>query len=333
MPMGMTQDVIWNSCPTIKCRRSADIVLRHKRQALLQHANSDQINAISELTLNVTFPSPPRPWQKLQRHKEALRHIARRKHSVTRRRADTGRGRRQESFFGKSVTNPCWPNIMTAAKELLMVPTADYNNLVNYYKGKITESALLNKAGRLAAERDLILKNPRIPSSVAVAMTQPKAQEVRRLTKRIRTGGMSAPPQPEDEDLLLTPLENKLDRILRATTEKTLKQQTPWVPLTRRRKLPKTPKKQLVKPEQTSTESGWLSSVKRGALKGLGQSMGVRVSGTSDNEDASATRRKKKKPTPKAVKRLRAAPGWEDWTEGKQLRRALLSEYEESDED
>ena len=225
---------------------------------------------------------------------------------------------------------------MAAAKEMLMVPTADYNNLVNYYKGKITESALLNKAGRLAAERHMILKNPRIPSSVAVAMTRPKAQEVRRLTKRIRTGGTTSasPPPDGEEDLLLSPLENKLDKILRATTEKTLKQQqTPWVPPTKKRKLPKTPKKQPIKPEQTSTKSGWISSMKRGALKGLGHSMGVNVSGTSDSEDAGATRQTKKKPTPKAIKRLRAAPGWEDWTEGKQLRRALLSDYEESDED
>ena len=136
-----------------------------------------------------------------------------------------------------------------AAKEMLMVPTADYNNLVNYYKGKITESALLNKAGRLAAERHVILQNPRIPSSVAVAASKPKAKEVQRLTKRIRMGGMTSSAAPsadgeEEEDLLLTPLENKLDKILRAT-EKTLKQQppTPWVPPTKRRKLPKTPKK------------------------------------------------------------------------------------------
>ena len=226
---------------------------------------------------------------------------------------------------------------MAAVKEMLMVPTADYNNLVNYYKGKITESALLNKAGRLAAERHMILKNPRIPSSVAVAMTQPKAREVRRLTKRIRTGGTTSasPPPDGEEDLLLSPLENKLDKILRATTEKTLKQQqqTPWVPPTKKRKLPKTPKKQPIKPEQTSTKSGWISSMKRGALKGVGQSLGFNVSGNSDGEDAGATRQTKKKPTPKAIKRLRAAPGWEDWTEGKQLRRALLSDYEESDED
>ena len=98
-----------------------------------------------------------------------------------------------------------------------MVPTADYNNLVNYYKGRITESALLKKAGRLAAERHLMLKNPHILDSVAVASSKPKAQEVQRLTKRIRMGGMTSSQQPDDdEDLLLTPLENKLDKILRA---------------------------------------------------------------------------------------------------------------------
>ena len=75
--------------------------------------------------------------------------------------------------------------------------------------------------------------------------------------------------------------------------------------------------------------------MKKGALKGVGQSLGVNVNLTSDtdSDDEGATRQKKKKPTPKAVKRLRAAPGWEDFTEGKQLRRALLSDYEEEDED
>ena len=59
--------------------------------------------------------------------------------------------------------------------------------------------------------------------------------------------------------------------------------------------------------------------------------MGVNVSGTSgtDSEDAGATRQKEKKPTPKAVKRLRAAPGWEDFTEDKQLRRNLLPDYQD----
>ena len=64
---------------------------RHTRQALLQHANSDQINAISELTLNLLkrhIPITPATVTKLQRHKEALRTIAKRKHSIKRRREE-----------------------------------------------------------------------------------------------------------------------------------------------------------------------------------------------------------------------------------------------------
>ena len=39
--------------------------------------------------------------------------------------------------------------------EVVMVPAEEFNQLSNYYPGKITESALLNKAGRLAAEQQL----------------------------------------------------------------------------------------------------------------------------------------------------------------------------------
>ena len=231
------------------------------------------------------------------------------------------------------------------AEEMMMVPTADYNNLVNYYKGRLTESALLNKASRLAAERQLVLENPKIPTSLALAVAEPKAREVQRLTKRLRSAGVSRTStvcdddddddhdDDDEDDFLKTPLDSRLDKILRVT-EKTLKQQRPpLVPQTKRRKLPKTPQKQPVKTEQASTskKSGWISSMTHGALKG--SSMGVNVSRTSDSEDEGATRPKKKKPTPKAVKRLRAAPGWEDFTEGKQLRRALLSDYEEEEEE
>ena len=68
--------------------READ---RRKREALLQHANADQINAISELTLNLLkchLPVTPATVAKLRGHKEALRNIARRKLSVKRRRKE-----------------------------------------------------------------------------------------------------------------------------------------------------------------------------------------------------------------------------------------------------
>ena len=56
-----------------------------------------------------------------------------------------------------------------------MVPSEELNRLSNYYQGKITESALLNKAGRLAAEQQLILEDKSIPDSLAVRMVTPMA--------------------------------------------------------------------------------------------------------------------------------------------------------------
>ena len=72
-----------------------------------------------------------------------------------------------------------------------------------------------------------------------------------------------------------------------------------------------------------------------GALKGLGKKMGVTVPEPSDRDsraDDGAAGPSKKKATPRAVKALRPAPGWEDFVEGKRLRRELLPEYDEEEE-
>jgi len=61
--------------------------------------------------------------------------------------------------------------------EVTMVPVQEFNRLQDYYKGKLTENALLNKAGRLAAEEHLILNNPNIPASMAVKMVKPIASK------------------------------------------------------------------------------------------------------------------------------------------------------------
>ena len=228
------------------------------------------------------------------------------------------------------------------AKEMLMVPTTDYNNLVNYYKGRLTESALLNKAGRLAAERHVTLKSPHLNASVAVAMSKQKGREIHRLTKRLRNGGVSASggdgmmddeDGDDDDDLIKSPLESKLDKILRNTRRpstpkggtKTIvvapaKKQTQQTP--KASKIP-TPlgvqkKTSMKKPKP---KGGWKKAVKRGALKGIAQHMGVSFS----EGDVSKTP-KKKKTTPRSVKALRPAPGWEDFTEGYKAKRYPLSD-------
>ena len=56
---------------------------------MLQHANSDQINAVSEFVLNMLknrVPLSPPLFAKLKRHKRVLKELGKRKNSVKRRR-------------------------------------------------------------------------------------------------------------------------------------------------------------------------------------------------------------------------------------------------------
>ena len=56
---------------------------------MLTHANADQINAVSEMVLNLLknrIPVKPRTLSKLKRHKKVLREVGRRRNSVKRRR-------------------------------------------------------------------------------------------------------------------------------------------------------------------------------------------------------------------------------------------------------
>ena len=100
-------------------------------------------------------------------------------------------------------------------EEVMMVPTQEFERLQDYYKGQISQSALLNKAGRLAAEKHLILSNRKIPDATAVRMTQPLAREQARLTKRIRTGTrIPAGAGMPSEAMVDSPLENLLKKII-----------------------------------------------------------------------------------------------------------------------
>ena len=70
-----------------------------KRQQMLTYANKDQINAISEMVLNLLkkrIPIKPQTLTKLKRHKTVLREVGRRRNSLKRRREhllkQTGQG-------------------------------------------------------------------------------------------------------------------------------------------------------------------------------------------------------------------------------------------------
>ena len=102
--------------------------------------------------------------------------------------------------------------------EVMMVPVQELKRLQDYYKGQMTENALLNKAGRLAAEEHLILKDKRIPDSMAIKMTKPLSSEQGRLVKRIRTGKtgpMTFRGTEEPEGMVDAPIERLLKEIIK----------------------------------------------------------------------------------------------------------------------
>ena len=102
--------------------------------------------------------------------------------------------------------------------EVMMVPVQEFKRLQNYYKGQMTENALLDKAGRLAAEEHLILNDKRIPDSMAVKMSKPLSSEQGRLVKRIRTGKtgpLTFRGTEEPEGMVDAPVERLLKEIIK----------------------------------------------------------------------------------------------------------------------
>jgi len=58
---------------------------RNRRQEMLEHANADQINAVSEMVLNLLrnrIPVHPITMARLHRYKTTLREVGKRRNSV-----------------------------------------------------------------------------------------------------------------------------------------------------------------------------------------------------------------------------------------------------------
>ena len=190
-------------------------------------------------------------------------------------------------------------------EEVMMVPTKDFEHLVQYYKGEITDNALLNKTARLAAEMHVLLKDKSVPDSVAIARVKPLAKERARLTKRLRQFGTTvssggANEDENDEEGILTSgtLDSMLKRIIKNTSKKpkrgpsglkTLKR----MPLTSKNPIPSKSK---------------LGTLLRKADTLLGQDRG---------------KRKGKGQRKTEVEKPRPLSGWEDWAIGRKLRRPL----------
>ena len=118
-----------------------------------------------------------------------------------------------------------------------MIPQKDLEQLIQYYKGELTENALLNKAATLAAKKHVLLADPQLPPALVNALTKPLSQELTKLTKRIRqfpgSVGVGAPGGPpgeereeEEEDLVTGPVEQWLKRMIKGSPS------TPKPPIT-----------------------------------------------------------------------------------------------------
>ena len=141
--------------------------------------------------------------------------------------------------------------------EVMMVPVNEFKQLENYYKGQITESALLNKAGRLAAEQHLILKDKSIPDSIAVRMTKPMAVEQDRLVKRIRTGKRGPPVYQgteEAEGMADGPTENLLKQTIKGLDRPAAAAPGGAAPTPRIKPEPPSPKKIKVEPSTSGVK-------------------------------------------------------------------------------
>ena len=211
-----------------------------------------------------------------------------------------------------------------------MVPMQEFKRLQDYYKGQITENALLNKAGRLAAEEHLILKDKRIPDSIAMKMVKPLSSEQGRLVKRIRTG-KTAPltfhGTEDPEGMVDAPVERLLKDILKKETPAPVVVQAGPSGVKTEKKTPK-PGPSGIKKEtkgskppippkpSTGKSGGWKKAALSGATKGLMKKIGVDPkfvdSYDTDDEGGYSPKKKPKGKYPKA-KKSEAEKLWEGW--------------------
>ena len=214
-----------------------------------------------------------------------------------------------------------------------MIPHKDLEQLIQYYKGELTENALLNKAATLAAKKHVLLANPELPPALVNAQTKPLSQELTKLTKRISqfpggvgVGAPGGPPGEEDEeagDLVTGPVEQWLKRMIKGSPS------TPKPPITPTTKKGKgaatTSKIPILKKATPSTSRGDI----RSRLEAIRERRKTLEKKLAESPWGKGKGKGKGKRPAREVERLKPLPGWEDWAQGKKLRRRL--DYEDSD--
>jgi len=205
--------------------------------------------------------------------------------------------------------------------EVYTIPHKELEQLIQYYKGELTENALLNKAATLSAQKHVLLADPQLPPALVNAQTKPLSHELTKLTKRLRQFlggvGVGAPGGPPDEeaedegDLVTGPVEQWLKRMIKGS--------------------PSTPKP-LIPPSVKKGKTTSQIPVKKGSPSTSRGDTRSRLEAVRERrktwekhlaESALGKGKGKGKGPAREVEQLKPLPGWEDWAKGKKLRRRL----------
>ena len=208
-----------------------------------------------------------------------------------------------------------------------MIPQKDLQQLIQYYKGELTENALLNKAATLAAQKHVLLANPQLPPALVNAQTKPLSQELIKLTKRIRQfpggvgvgapGAPGGPPGEEEEeagDLVTGPVEQWLKRMIKGGPSAPKPTITPATREGAREQRPSTSRGEEI-PSTSRGDTRTRLQVIREQRKALEKKLAESGKGKGKGKGKGVSRE---------VQRLKPLPGWEDWTKTKQPRRRRL---------
>ena len=208
-----------------------------------------------------------------------------------------------------------------------MIPHKDLEQLIQYYKGELTENALLNKAATLAAKKHVLLADSQLPPALVNAQTKPLSQELIKLTKRIRqfpggvgVGAPGGPPGEEGEegedevgDLVTGPVEQWLKRMIKGSPSSP----KPSIsPATKKGKGAAITSK-IVKKGSPSTSRGDIRP-RLEAIREQKKTLEKKIA-----ESPWGKGKGKGKAPAREVERLKPLPGWENWARGKKLRRRL----------
>lgn len=192
-------------------------------------------------------------------------------------------------------------------EEVYMIPQKDMEELIQHYKGELTENALLTKAAKIAAKKHVLLKSG-LPPAIINAKTKPMSNELVHLTKWTRqfpggsgSGGQGEHQEDEEEgDLVAGPVEQWLKQMIKGSPS------TPKLPIGLNKDTVATTSRIPVRIKEEA-----LADIKK-RRKTLEKKIGGTVKGKGKGKGKSGE-----------LEKLKPLPGWEDWYKGKKLRRKL----------